>query len=351
VAVTGQAYCHNTSTAPFNFSSNVAGTVFTWTNSNTSIGLAASGTGNINSFTATNTTTTPQTATITVTPRFGTGPTACAGTAVTFTITVNPLPAIGLVTDSLAICLNTNAVFTVQNPVTGVTYNWYNAPTGGTLLGTGTSYTVTNVTATTIVYVEGAQSGCSSAARKRGIVTVLPLLTAPVAVVDSVGVNFITFRWNAVPNALSYSVSTNNGTTWQTPSSGATGLSHRVTGLAPLQTVTLIVRANGGCQDAISAPVSGKTLTDQIYFPNSFTPNGDGKNETWLVYGYIIKEVRMMIFNQWGEKIFESRNQSRGWDGTYKGKKQPSGVYMYVVELVLNDGSKQTHKGSINLIQ
>lgn len=350
-AVTSQAYCHNTSTAPFAFTSNVAGTVFIWTNSNTSIGLAASGTGNINSFTATNTTANPVTATITVTPRFGTGPTACSGTPVTFTITVNPLPPVDLVTDSLAICLNTNAVFTVRNPVAGVTYNWYNAPTGGTLLGTGTSYTVTNVTATTIVYVEGVQNGCPSAARKRGIVTVLPLLTAPVAVVDSVGVNFITFRWNAVPNALSYSVSTNNGVTWQTPSSGATGLSHRVTGLAPLTTVTLIVRANGGCQDAISAPVSGKTLTDQIYFPNSFTPNGDGKNETWQVYGYVIKEVRMMIFNQWGEKIFESRNQTRGWDGTYKGKKQPSGVYMYVVELVLNDGSKQTHKGSINLIQ
>jgi trimeric autotransporter adhesin len=350
-AVNGQAYCHNTSTTPFNFSSNVAGTVFSWTNSNPSIGLPASGTGNISAFTATNTSANPVIATITVTPRFGTGPTACTGTPVTFTITVNPLPPVALVSDSLAICLNTNAVFAVQNPIAGVTYNWYNAPTGGTLLGTGTSYTVTNVTTTTIVYVEGVQNGCPSAARRRGIVTVLPLLTAPVAVVDSVGVNSITFGWNAVPNALSYSVSTNNGATWQTPSSGATGLQHRVTGLAPLTTVTLIVRANGGCQDAVSAPVSGKTLTDQIYFPNSFTPNGDGKNETWQVYGYIIKDLRMMIFNQWGEKIFESRNQSRGWDGTYKGKKQPSGVYMYVVELVLNDGSKQTYKGSINLIQ
>lgn len=266
-------------------------------------------------------------------------------------IVVNPRPVATVVTDSIATCIGSNATFTVQNPVAGATYNWYTAATGGTLLGTGTSYTFTNVTTTNVAFVEAVQNGCASVVRKRVVVTVLPFIAAPVVTVDSVGVNFISFKWAAVPNALTYSVSTNNGTTWQPPSSGPTGLTHRVTGLNPLQTVTLLVRANGGCQDAVSAPVTEKTLTDQIYFPNSFTPNGDGKNEVWLVYGYVIKELRLMVYNQWGEKIFETRNQAQGWDGTYKGKKQPSGVYMYVAELTLIDGTKQLYKGSINLIQ
>ncbi len=265
-------------------------------------------------------------------------------------IVVNPRPVVNLVTDSLSICINTNGTFTVQTPVTGATYNWYNAATGGTLLGTGTSYTVTNATATTQVWVEGVVAGCASVTRKRGIITVLPLLIAPIAVVDSVGVNFIAWKWNSVLNANSYSVSSNAGGTWNVPSSGPTGLTHRISGLAPLTSVTLIVRANGGCQDATSAPVTGKTLTDQIYFPNSFTPNGDGLNDVWRVYGYVIKNVRFVIFNQWGEKIFESSNQNQGWDGTFKGKKQPAGVYMYVVDMTLNDGSKQTQKGAINLL-
>jgi trimeric autotransporter adhesin len=265
-------------------------------------------------------------------------------------VVVNPRPVANVVADSLSICIGTNATFTIQNPIQGATYNWYSAATGGTLLTTGTSYTINNVTATQVAFVEAVQNGCVSVTRKRVVVTVLPLLTAPVAVLDSAGVNFLLFKWNAVPNAISYSVSTNNGATWQTPSSGPTGLTHRVTGLVPLQTATLLVRANGGCQDATSAPVTGRTLTDQLYFPNSFTPNGDGRNEVWQVYGYVIRDVRMLIYNQWGEKIFESRNQSQGWNGTYKGKKQPAGVYMYVVELTLVDGTKQLRKGEINLI-
>ena len=58
-----------------------------------------------------------------------------------------------------------------------------------------------------------------------------------------------------------------------------------------------------------------------------------------------------MVFNQWGEKITESTNQNNVWDGTFKGKAQPSGVYMYVSEITLNTGEKIIRKGSINLVR
>jgi gliding motility-associated-like protein len=61
--------------------------------------------------------------------------------------------------------------------------------------------------------------------------------------------------------------------------------------------------------------------------------------------------MRLMIFNQWGEKIFETSNQQNGWDGTYKGKQQPVGVYVYVLSMTLQDGTVVNKKGTINLIR
>jgi gliding motility-associated-like protein len=58
-----------------------------------------------------------------------------------------------------------------------------------------------------------------------------------------------------------------------------------------------------------------------------------------------------MVYNQWGEKLYESRAQNKAWDGTYKGKVQPSGVYMYVCRIILHDGTVVNKKGSINLIR
>jgi gliding motility-associated-like protein len=274
----------------------------------------------------------------------------CVGDT-TKTVTVNAAPTVAMVADSISICTNGTGTFTVQNPVAGATYAWYTSATGGTPVFTGNPFTTPALTATTQYFVEASQNGCTSASRTRVIASVLPPLTNPVAAIDSAGTDMIRFRWAAVANASSYEVSIDNGATWITPSSGATGLTHTVTGLQPLQSVTLIVKAKGGCQDRQSAPVTARTLPTDIFIPNSFTPNGDGLNDVLRVYGYTIKEMQFMVFNQWGEKIFESRSQSVAWDGTFKGQVQPSGVYMYVCRMVLRDGTVETKKGSINLIR
>lgn len=268
-------------------------------------------------------------------------------------VTVNPLPTVNVTQDSVLVCTGNNAVFTVQNPVAGITYSWYNAPTGGTPLATGNTFTANNITALTVFYVEAANGGCVGSPRRRVVANVLPPLTSPVVSIDSTGTNMIRFRWTPVPNAAAYEVSVNGGGTWSTPSSGATGLTHTVTGLQPLQQVSLRVRAIGiiSCQTAVSADATGRTRPDEIFIPNAFTPNGDGMNDVLRVYGYTIREMHFMVFNQWGEKIFESRSQNTGWDGTHRGKVQPSGVYVYVCKLTLVDGTTQMRKGSIHLIR
>ena len=162
----------------------------------------------------------------------------------------------------------------------------------------------------------------------------------------------IKFSWSAVPGVTTYQVSVNGGITWATPSSGAGGLQHTVTGLQPGQNITLRVKAvdPNGCTDGI-AEVSATALMDDVFMPNAFTPNGDNLNDVFRLEGLVVKSMQLRVFNQWGELIFETTDQSKGWDGTYKGKLQPSGVYMYVCSMVLVDGSKLVKKGSVNLVR
>jgi gliding motility-associated-like protein len=266
-------------------------------------------------------------------------------------IVINAKPTPAIVQDTVYVCNNASATFNVQNPVAGATYTWYSAASGGTSLGSGNSLTINNVTGFVNVYLEAIVNGCMSVTRDRATAAILPAIASPVVVVDSVSVNMIRFRWNAVPNATGYEVSINNGATWSVPSSGSTGLTHTVSGVTLGAAVTLQVRALGGCLPAVSAAVQGQTRTDQVYIPNSFTPNGDGRNDVLRVYSNVIRSMKMVIFNQWGEKVYESTDPNLAWDGTYKNKPQPSGVYIYVAEIILNTGEKISRKGSINLVR
>jgi gliding motility-associated-like protein len=181
-------------------------------------------------------------------------------------------------------------------------------------------------------------------------------LAAPVVAVQTTTATSVTFEWQPVTGATRYEVSLDSGKTFQNPSTGATGLTHTVFNLKPGDNVSIVVRALGasGCQvSPLSARITRNTinpLTD-IYIPNAFTPNNDGKNDIFLVYGNSIATVEMYIFNQWGQMIFQSNDLSKGWDGTFSGKLQPVGVYVYIVKATLRDGTVINKKGSLNLIR
>jgi gliding motility-associated-like protein len=276
----------------------------------------------------------------------------CLGDS-TVMVEVFDKPDVNVVQDNITVCNNESVTFEIQNPIAGVTYQWYNTATGGTPIATGTTFTIPNVVGTMEYWVEAVSSACVSDQRVQVTAIETAALPAPVVSVQSVGADFVTFEWTAVPGAIGYEVSINNGATWMTPSSGSTGLTHTVSGLQPMESVTLVARAITGnsCNALISDPVTGETIGDDLYIPNAFTPNGDGINDVLQVYGRSVDRVRFIVFNQWGEKIHESTNPSNVWDGKHRGKLQPSGVYIYVCEIVLRNGTKMTKKGSINLIR
>jgi len=88
-----------------------------------------------------------------------------------------------------------------------------------------------------------------------------------------------------------------------------------------------------------------------VFVPNAFSPNGDEQNDILYVKGLCIKTMDFVIFDRWGNKVFESENINTGWDGTYKGKPMNSGNFVYYITGTLYDGTTFKKQGSIALIR
>jgi len=88
-----------------------------------------------------------------------------------------------------------------------------------------------------------------------------------------------------------------------------------------------------------------------IYIPNVFTPNFDDVNDLFLVCGVGISNIEVSIFDRWGEKIFYSKEQLKGWDGTYKTDFCKQDVYTYVVNFTSLDGKTHTKTGHVSLLK
>ena len=148
--IANQVLCHNAQSALIQFSGNVPGTIYNWTNTNTSIGLATNGTGDILSFQAINATNAPITATITVIPAYTNSGATCTGTSTLFTITVNPIPMVNPVTNQVLCHQASTGSVILSGNVPGTVYSWVNSTTSIGLAASGSgdisSFMATNST-------------------------------------------------------------------------------------------------------------------------------------------------------------------------------------------------------------
>ncbi len=103
-----------------------------------------------------------------------------------------------------------------------------------------------------------------------------------------------------------------------------------------------------GCEaiDSVNA-----FLVSSIYFPNAFSPNKDGDNDEFALYGYNILDYDLKIFNRWGDMIFQTNNINEGWDGRFKGKDAPIGVYVWRVTYSDIYGSEKERFGHLTLVR
>jgi gliding motility-associated-like protein len=91
-----------------------------------------------------------------------------------------------------------------------------------------------------------------------------------------------------------------------------------------------------------------------LYVPNAFTPNADGINDVFEIFGNksAIRYVNIEIFNRWGEKVFESNDINFKWDGTFRGELQNPSVFVYTLNISFVDGYRiENQKGSLTLIR
>jgi len=85
--------------------------------------------------------------------------------------------------------------------------------------------------------------------------------------------------------------------------------------------------------------------------PSGFSPNGDGSNDFLYVYGGPYKEFEFVVFNKWGERVYQSNDISAGWDGQFKQVDQPVGVFVYTVKVITQDDQEISIKGDVTLIR
>lgn len=115
--------------------------------------------------------------------------------------------------------------------------------------------------------------------------------------------------------------------------------------------IVLEVTDELGCTDITSQLIS---ITPPLYFymPNSFTPNEDARNDTFGPVGEGISVYELVIFNRWGEIVFQTKSFSEHWDGLGPlGDPLPGGVYVYKVDLIANNGESINRLGHVTLIR
>jgi gliding motility-associated-like protein len=263
-------------------------------------------------------------------------------------VVVNPRPAAPTVVTPIAYCQNFNAPILTA---TGTNLLWYNVATGGTSSTTAPTPSTSAVGSTTY-YVSQSALTCEGA-RSAIVVNVSPTLNV------NAGVDRIMARGDQIQLA---------GTT---TSIGATYLwTANITPLAlssatilnpianPIFTTiyTLKVSDPTGLCPSVTDDVKVEVVQSCINVKNAFTPNGDGINDTWFVYdqNFCLTNpggAKVMVFNRYGSKVYESKDYTNKWDGTYNGKALPDGTYYAVIEFTLFDGSKQFKRTDVTILR
>ncbi len=105
---------------------------------------------------------------------------------------------------------------------------------------------------------------------------------------------------------------------------------------------------NGQCSEQDIVEVD---YCPEIFIPNAFTPNGDGKNDLFYIYGVGLREVEYLIYDRWGNHLFTGVSQDVGWDGYYKGDLVQIDVYVYKVKYKGINTKERVKYGRVTVIR
>jgi gliding motility-associated-like protein len=113
---------------------------------------------------------------------------------------------------------------------------------------------------------------------------------------------------------------------------------------------TIKVTDDMGCE--VSDSLTVKITSPELLIPTAFSPNGDGVNDKFRVMNRDVQKFRLVIFNRWGEKVYETTDPLSGWDGVFRGVEQEMGVYTWTCDYMLSGQVKSTlAKGNLTLMR
>ena len=139
-----------------------------------------------------------------------------------------------------------------------------------------------------------------------------------------------------------------------TPSQDLSCPSCSSTSAAPDITTQYIVTStlDNGCTDQDTLLITVTQVCGDVFVPTIFSPTASASaDQTICVYGNCVAECLLVIYNRWGEVVFETTDQQQCWDGTFRGVALPSDVFAYKLQVTLQDGTSVVRSGNINLLR
>ncbi len=330
--------------------------------------------------------------TVTVTDQNG-----CSATA-TATVMVNALPTV-IITGNNILCTGDN---TTLNASGGISYIWNTGATTSSLSVSPTSVTTYTVTVTdnngctatatitltvspppvasisndtsicsgqTISIIAGGGNYSWSTGATSAGVTISPTTTTTYSVIVSIGsctdTAYVTVTVNPDPVAnagpdISIIVGSNSqlnatggGSYSWSPSGGlsCTNCPDPIASPSVTTTYCVVVTNGSGCTDSDCMTITIDINCGEIFVPTAFSPNNDNANDQFYVLGNCITQMHLAVFDRWGEKVFESDDQAKKWDGTYRGAILNSAVFVFYLDATLLNGEVVSLKGNVTLIR
>ena len=288
-------------------------------------------------------------------------PIACVHTGLSFNINIKQIPDFSVMGEEdidapQIVCLNdTPLTLEAENPTATYDYTWTDE--AGNTLGTDATLEVTTGGKYTVIAADQSPDGCS---RKRIIVVnesnIATLQESFITIIDesnnissndNISISIDTISNDFGIGDYQFAVrNDDNGDRFPIIGFQDEPLFENLEG----GIYTIIVNDKNGCSPDTELQIS------VIQFPKFFTPNGDGKNDTWVIKGAnktFYPNSSINIFNRYGKLVAQILIDSQGWDGTYNGKTLPSDDYWFNVQLIPADTSKSPilKKGHFSLLR
>jgi gliding motility-associated-like protein len=253
--------------------------------------------------------------------------------------------SVSVIPDSISasassICFGDSVLLSVSGGklAVGDNWKWYSSYCGGTSIGSGNAITVLPSFSTTyFVRAEGGNCSPSVCITRTVVVKNLPVYLSPFDTLCKDDPQLL--LTNGSPDGGLY---TGTGISSNTFNSFDAGIGSHIISYTYLDvvsgcviTLSDVLRVENSCFDI-----------NTVIKANTFSPNGDGVNDTWNINLGTIPNTQLTIFNKWGLKLLVSKSSIVNWDGNYLGDELPSGSYFYVLDV-----DKETYKGSVTILR